>query len=177
MDATTGAGPEVWYALRVTTGQEEKTKKIIESTLDTPITCLIPRRQLKERKNGQWQQVHRILFPGYLIFKSHMTPQLYYQLQQVPLMAMLLKDDDGPLPIHEAELTALNQLMDPATGLITISKAIREDDRIHITQGPLAGMEGRIKTIDHRKGRATVILPFLGEERTIQLGIHIIDKI
>jgi transcription antitermination factor NusG len=38
-------------------------------------------------------------------------------------------------------------------------------------------MEGRIKDIDYRKGRATVILPFLGEARTIQLGIDLIDKI
>lgn len=177
MDTMPESMPQAWYALQVVTGQEEKTKHIIENTLGSHITCLVPKRQLTERKNGKWHLVHRTLFPGYLIIKSHMNTQRYYQLKQLPIMANILKDNDGPLPIHEEELTTLNHLMDPDTGLITISNAIRENDRIHITQGPLTGMEGRIKTIDHRKGRATVTLPFLGEERTVQLGINLMDKV
>ena len=52
-----------------------------------------------------------------------------------------------------------------------------ENDKIKIVEGPLLGMEGRIESIDARKGRAKVNIDFLGSSKLVQLGIDIVEKI
>jgi transcriptional antiterminator NusG len=38
-------------------------------------------------------------------------------------------------------------------------------------------MEGRIESIDARKGRAKVSIDFLGTNKVVQLGIDVVEKI
>jgi transcriptional antiterminator NusG len=50
-----------------------------------------------------------------------------------------------------------------------------KDGRIVITEGPLVSLEGRIMDINKRKGRAKVLLSFMGEPRMIELGVSVIQ--
>lgn len=52
-----------------------------------------------------------------------------------------------------------------------------EGDKITIVNGPLASLQGRILKVNRRKGRARVLLDFLGEERVIDLGVNIIEAV
>jgi len=62
-------------------------------------------------------------------------------------------------------------------GIIDYSKVYIENSRVSVKFGPLLGMEGAIKRIDKRKGRATIILNFLGEPRLVDVGIEILEKL
>jgi transcriptional antiterminator NusG len=79
------------------------------------------------------------------------------------------------LEIQERELAVLNILIRDEE--IKISKAYKENDQIKIVEGPLLGMEGRIESIDARKGRAKVSIDFLGTNKVVQLGIDVVEKI
>ena len=92
-------------------------------------------------------------------------------------MTKLLKSEQGPLQIGEKELEVLKILINSETGNVGISTAYRKNEKVQIVEGPLVGLEGQIQSIDARKGRARVSINFLGEPRTVQLGIDIIESI
>jgi len=71
----------------------------------------------------------------------------------------------------------LNVLIDNQDGNIDISTAYKEDEEIKVVEGPLLGLEGRIESVNVRKGRARVRLEFLGDTRMVDLGLDFIDKI
>lgn len=164
-----------WYALFVITGQEEKTKVAIEATFKD-IKAIVPTRELRERKSGKWEIVKRKLFPGYVLLKGKISVEDYYKMKTLPVATNFLKDEDGLLEIDKRELRALNILLREDEN-VGISTAYKIDEKIKITQGPLAGFEANIESIDARKGRAKVKMDFLGETRIVQLGIDFIDKI
>ena len=172
---------ENWYALFVATGQEERVKKILETNLqnetDNHLKFVIPVRELRERKAGKWKMVKRKLFPGYILVKGNIDVETYYILKKESGIAKLLRDEEEPLKIQEDELRVLKILTRDKEGYIGISNAFKENDKIKITDGPLAGLEGLIESVNARKGRAKVRLNFLGEKRLVELGINFVDKI
>lgn len=167
---------ESWHALFVTTGHEDKVKKAIEATFKDEIKSIVPKRELRERKSGKWHIVKRTLFPGYVLIKGKITIETYYRIKEIPMLANLLKDESGPLKIEEKELEVLNILLNGEEN-IGISTAYKEGQKVRIIDGPLVGLEGHIQSVDTRKGRAKVSIDFLGDTRTVQLGIDFVDKI
>ena len=169
--------PEAWHALFVTTGREDTIKKALEKYLSDELTFMVPKRELRERKAGKWRQVKRTLFPGYILLNGPVTIETYYTIREIPVLTKLLKNEHGPLQIEEKELEVLKILINSETGNVGISTAYRKNEKVQIVEGPLVGLEGQIQSIDARKGRARVSINFLGEPRTVQLGIDIIESI
>lgn len=169
--------PEKWHALFVPTGQEEYIKEALEEFVGDQLKLMVPKRILKERKTGKWHRVKRNLFPGYILVKGNITQEIYYKIKDSPVAVNLLKNEDGPQEIAQRELEILNILIENEEGDIGISTAYKEGEKVVINSGPLVGLEGYIQDIDKRKGRAKVKIDFLGETKTVQLGIDFIDKV
>lgn len=168
---------ENWYAIYTVGNQEEKVKKILENLLGDKIRVIIPKRQLRERKDGLWHMVEKKLFPNYVLVKGDIDTKTYYEIKNMPVSGNLLRDQQGLLKIDDRELRALKILIDEKEEVIGISKAYRENERVKIIDGPLLGLEAQILSIDRRKGRAKVSIDFLGESKSVQLGIDFIDKL
>ena len=168
---------ESWYVLFVNTNQEQKVKRILDKEIGDKYKFIVPTRELRERKNGKWCKIKRKLFPGYVLIKGIMNIEFYYKLNKVPGIIKLLRNEDEILTVDKKELRVLKILIDNKDSNIGISKLYKENDNIKITTGPLFGLEGKIREIDSRKGRAKVNLCFMNEERIVELGIELIDKI
>jgi transcriptional antiterminator NusG len=163
-----------WYALFVLTGQEEKVKQRLMYRFDDRIRIVVPRRVLRERKEGKWRLVTRVLFPGYVLINGRIDTDLYYSMKSVPGLLKLIKSGSDPVSIDEREIMILSKLISNGEE-IGISSAIEEGGKIRITDGPLYAMEGYIREINRRKGRAKVSLDFLGEERLVELAISVLQ--
>jgi len=163
-----------WYALFVLTGQEEKVKERIMYRFDDRLRAVVPKRILRERKGGSWRIVKRVLFPGYVLINGRIDVDLYYSMKSVPGLLKLIKSGYDPVSITEEEIRILSRLMSNGEE-IGISSALDEGGRIRITDGPLLAMEGYIKEINRRKGRAKVVINFLGEERTVELAVTVLQ--
>lgn len=168
---------ESWYAVFVATGHEEKVKKAIEAIFEGEIRPIVPKRELRERKAGKWRKVRRTLFPGYVLIKGKITIETYYRIKEIPMLAKLLKDESGPLKIYGKELEILKTLLKSGDESVGISTTYKEGQEVRIIDGPLVGLEGHIQSVDTRKGRAKVNIDFLGDTRTVQLGINFVDKV
>ena len=166
-----------WYALFVESSQEHTVKKHLESNLGETFSFLIPERELKERRQGKWHVVKRKLFPSYVLLKGPLDINAYYKIKETPHLIKVLKNNDEFLKIDEDELHVLNILTKKTSGKIGFSTLHKIDDHIKVVDGPLLGLEGQIVKVNARKHRAKVRLRFLNEERIVELGINVIEKI
>jgi transcription termination/antitermination protein NusG len=163
-----------WYALFVETGQEDKVKERISYRMKDKLKILVPKRKFRERKNGIWSDKIRVLFPGYVLLNGFIEREDYDQFYNVPGLYKLLKSGQDPLKIELNEMEIINKLT-INNETIEISKILFENGKVKVVDGPLMTLEGQIISIDRRKGRAKVKLDFLGEDRTVELGINILE--
>ncbi len=165
---------EIWHAVFVKTGNEETVKQKIAYTFkESYIVPVVPKRCIRERKNGIWHNRIRTLFPGYILLKGNITTKDYYILKTVPGILRILKGVNGLYRIEPDEIRVISRLMTEGE-LIGTSTAFQQGDSIEVIEGPLLGMEGLIQSIDRRKGRAKVNISFLGDIRTVDLDIRVL---
>lgn len=62
-------------------------------------------------------------------------------------------------------------------GLLSLSQAYRDGDRIRIISGPMKDVEGRIRRVDKRGCSGQVLLSFNGREIPTWLSFELIDRI
>ncbi|NLM11743.1 MAG: antiterminator LoaP [Clostridiaceae bacterium] len=163
-----------WYALFVKTGEENRVKERLDYRFGGSPAVMIPKKIIKERKNGKWYRRIRNLFPGYIFIHGVLDEHNYKQLWRVPGLYKLLCTDREPVQIPKREIEVFSHLFDEED-TIQESDIFMEGDKITIISGPLTSLQGRILKVNKRKGRARVLLDFLGEERVIDLGVNIIE--
>ncbi len=137
---------------------------------------MIPKKIIKERKNGKWTRRVRVLFPGYIFIHGVMDAKAYKNLWQVPGLFKLLCTDREPVQIPNYEIEVFSHLFDKED-IIQESDIFMEGEQVTIVNGPLTALKGKILKVDKRKGRARVMLDFLGEERVIDLGVNILQSV
>ena len=87
----------------------------------------------------------------------------------------ILKDECEPVPIRDEEMAVILALTSQGD-TIGFSEVYKEGDRIEVISGPLKGLEGIIEKFDARKNRIKVRIQFLGKEKRIDLGAHLVNK-
>jgi transcriptional antiterminator NusG len=165
-----------WYCVFVVTGSEDKARERIKYRLQNGFTVVVPKRKLRVRRGGVWRTEKRPLLPGYVLINGEIDTDTYYRLKNIPDVLRLLKTGAQPARINPDEMAILSKLMCNSEE-IGFSEILVENGIVRVIDGPLFSLEGIIKSIDHRKQRAKVILNFLGEERTVDLGISILKPV
>lgn len=165
---------ENWHGIFVVTGDEERVKERIKYRLSADYNVIVPKRKLKVRKGGTWKVDTRVLFPGYVLLNGDVNCDIYYQMKNIPNMLRLLRTGSVMSAIDSKEMSVLSKLI-CNNEEIGISNILYENDRVRVVDGPLFSLEGLILSIDHRKGRARVRLSFMGEDRTVDLGVSVLS--
>lgn len=163
-----------WYALFVVTGEEDKVKERLSYRFRDKLRILVPKRKLRERKGGVWTNNVKNLFPGYVLLYGKISADEYYELKGIPGLLRLLRAGYEPLRIDHHEMEIICRLI-CNNETIGFSDVLIENGKVVVVDGPLVSMEGLIANIDRRKGRAKVILNFMGEPRTVELGITVLQ--
>ena len=137
-----------WYVLHVRTGRELSVAEAARE-LDG-VNAVVPIYTIEERHDGVWSKAHKLLFPGYVFVQTErLHAKRYYEFKRLDGVIRLLglSDGDIPRPVPAAEMDDLLSLMD--TGYkIGISEGIRkENGKVEITAGPLAGLQGKISVV------------------------------
>ncbi|WP_232699143.1 antiterminator LoaP [Brevibacillus daliensis] len=193
-----------WYALFVETGSEDIVQKCLKLQFcQKDLYSCVPKRLIPEKKGGEFYNVVKPLFPGYLLINTKMTPSMYYELKKLPKYYRLLRNsafvldkiyrrsqrlidlrieeegnqiynyDDFFNEIDEVEIRQILQLINNEN-IIEYSNVIVENSKVCVQSGPLYGLEGMIKKIDKRKRRARIAINFFGGERLIEVGVEIL---
>ncbi len=166
-----------WYAVFVESGKEEFVQKQLQVHFDDSVLrSIIPKRKLTERREGRIFHVTRKMFPSYLLIQTNMNVEKYYIIKNIPKLIRILNTDRYYSKIDKTEIEIILKLIG-FNDTVEYSSIYIENSNVRVVSGPLQGFEGIIKKIDKRKKRAKVVLSLMGEERTVDLGIEILNKL
>ncbi len=167
----------MWYAVQVLTGKEKdiciQAEKIIPAEILEQI--FVPYKEEKRHVNKQWKTIKKVLFPGYIFLITDHIVDLYIALKDVIGLTKVLGTGREIVPLTEEEVQLLQRLGNEEQ-VVEMSEGIIENDIIHVTSGPLMGMEGCIKKIDRHKRKAWVEVKMFNRMQLIPLGLEIIQK-
>ncbi len=164
------------YVVQVLAGDEmgflERCRRNISELADA---LILPRRQLRIRRNGRWTRQVRPIFPGYVFLDTPDADDgLWRRLGGVRGFIRPLHSSEDVRALPPRDEQAIRNLIRFGSLVRPSRVRFNENDRIEVIDGPLAGMEGQIVRVDRRKGRARVKLDLYKDSFSIDLGIELV---
>lgn len=155
------------------TGKEKSVAERIQAAC--PDVRAITMRKIRYRtcNKVKWTE-EAIVLPGYVFFQA---PSYIEPIQTFPaenVIRILTMGKNWRLQGADAQFVRWLFRYD---GLMGLSGAYRDGDRIRIVSGPLKDMEGKIRRVDKRGCSGQVTLSFDGKEITVWLSFELIDRI
>lgn len=166
--------PMNYYVIQVRTGEEEQfLRRVRPSINQDTVRILWPRRRLSIRRRGRTQQVMAPIFPGYVFAESpQIDTELYWAIRRADGFLRFLPDNHDVRPLVAADRKLLLHFLSFGEVVEKSKVSFSEDARIHVLEGPLKGLEGRIVKVDRRKGRAKVKLDLYNESFLVDFGFQ-----
>lgn len=171
-----------WYVLFVKAGKEKKIEQYLNKQLSIDVgTPFIPLQEILFRKSGNIKREIRYLFPGYLFVESKLTDQVFAE-DINPVIARcsdiigLLRYSETEISMKESEKNALISLSDNEH-CIGASYGFIEGEKIHVTEGPLKGLEGVVRKVNRHKREALIEIEIMGNVRLINVALEVVDKV
>lgn len=140
-----------------------------------PETRILLAAKKRMRRQGKMLLEEQVpLFPGYIFFcaEKNFEPGDFTHREDV---FRVLHDSRGDWQLRGEDETFVRALFEQ-DGVIGLSKAYYEGDRIRIAEGILKMYEGRILRVNHRSHTAQVCVGMAGQEVTVWLGFELIDR-
>lgn len=168
---------EKWFVVQCMSGTEEEVRLLCERRISRKVVsrCYIPYYKEKRRVRGEWKQLKKVLFPGYLILAAMDADELNSELRKAGLFLKLLRSGEIITPLTREEQLLLLRLGGEEQTM-EMSEGIIENSVVQIYAGPLRGMEGCVKKIDRHKRKAWVELPMFGRVQLVEVGLEIVAK-
>jgi len=170
----------VWYAVQNASGKEKMISRQLEGEffgLDgewRELFCV-----KKKRYQGMWHDERERFLPGYVFFVTRIP----YMGNQIPTLentdplkcCMISGQIDEFRPItHEEE-----QFLIKITGgkdEVDMSYGVICENVLSIYEGPLTGMESRVRKIDRHKRKGLISMNLCGKENLVEVGLEITKK-
>lgn len=171
-----------WYVFYVKSGEENKAKDNLVSICerkDIKLDFVIPSAIKFIKKGKQRIKTYKTIFPGYVFANGNIDTEIYTILKGIPGVYRLLRDRNTftilPVPAEEMELLA--SIMNVHGVIEAPEVSFEEGQTAVITKGPLTSFKGKIVSVDKHKNKLTLLIPFLGEERKVEVGFLFAEAI
>ncbi len=166
-----------FYVIRVKPRGEKSFAQLCQKLIPEELKVHFPRRRLTERKQGVTKKVESPLFPGYVFLEipETMTPELYHRLRKVPGYFHILKPSGELKELKGHDLELVKHFLQFGQVMEASKVVFDENQRIRVLSGPMSGLEGKIVSVDRRKGRAKIILDFDRNQFTINLAFEVLE--
>jgi transcriptional antiterminator NusG len=166
-----------FYAIQTRTGSEDRFLTLAAKGLQgTGARLLWPRRNLRIRRKGEWQDSMAAIFSGYVFLQApSIQPAVYAALKRAPGFARFLLSNVNIVPLGRQDQALLTHFLSFGEVVERSVAFFDEHRRIRIVSGPLRGLEGMIVRVDRRKGRARVRLAMYEDSFEVDFGFDAID--
>ena len=173
-----------WYVVNTYAGHENRVKENLLRRMETMgleenlFRVVVAEEEEIEFKNGKKVLKMRNLFPGYLFVEMIMTDEAWYVVRNTPGVTGFIGSSGGgakPFPVAEGEIdNILNRL---GMGDKKISIDFKVGDRVRIMNGPFAGIEGTVDSLNDTAQSAMVLTILFGRETPTEIAYVDLQKI
>src|SRR5438132_14061598 len=169
-----------WYVVKVQSGREETIKEAIERRVKIEgleeffAQIIIPVEKVTEMRNGKRVVRERKLYPGYLMCEVEYNDRILYLLRETSGVGDFVGGtvNRPPTPMTQREIERMMGQKAETTGegkVIAAKPKFDIGDRVKVTDGTFAGMEGEVKEILEAKGLVRVELTIFGRPVPVEL--------
>ncbi len=118
------------------------------------ITCFLPMIEEERRWSDRKKRIASPVFPGYLFVCIERTAEAQVRVLKIPGVADFVKNRQGPMAVAEHELENVRKVL--SRGIpVAAHPCLTAGDRVRVTRGPLAGVEGAFVRAG---GRARILI-------------------
>jgi transcription termination/antitermination protein NusG len=166
-----------WYVVKVQSGREESIKEAIEKRVKIEGLeeyygqIVVPVERVTEMRNGKRVQKERKLYPGYLMVEVEYNDRILYLFRETSGVGDFVGGSvhRPPPPMSDREIERMLHGQQKGAeakteeGKVVYTKPrFGPGDRVKVTDGTFAGMEGDVKELHEAKGSVSVELTIFG---------------
>ena len=174
----------MYYVIQVKTGKEQKAIDDINKNRpdEESFDVFAPYRKIIKKFKGVEKECIERCFPGYIFVETDNVKELFRQLYFTPGFQKLLGREEGTdnfVPLDQDESRMVDILYSKNNNRITeISNIeVKEGETIRVLDGPLMGLETKIKKVNLHKRNITIEYMMCGRLVSFNVGINIITNI
>ena len=175
-----------WYIVHAYSNFEKKVASTIreqaemQGLSDLIEEIEVPTEEVVEVVRGRKRTVERRHMPGYVLVKMRMSDEAYHLVKNTPKVTGFLGAEGGkkPLPVPQSEVDRiLGKIQAGATERPRTKIQFEIGEKIKVNEGPFAGFEGAVDSIDEATGRLKVTVTIFGRSTPVDLEYGQVDKI
>lgn len=161
-----------WYALWT----HSQCEQLVRGQLDgRGFEVFLPTIGVWSWRAGVKHKIRRPLFPGYLFVRDELSGARYVELLKARgLVGVLGGQDGGPGEIPESEIDAIRTLVNAELPAAPYPY-LQTGQRVRITDGPLAGVEGIL--VDRRAGKGFLVLSVNLFRRSVAVEVDVASAV
>jgi len=155
-----------WYALWTRSHCEQL---VYDQLIAKGFHTLLPKMNVWSRRNGVRRFTLTTMFPGYLFLHHAMDKDSYIAVRKAQgLVGILGERWDRLAVVPEREIEAIQTTMKSSLPVLP-HPYLREGQRVRVTHGPLADIEGVLVRTKHNKGRLVISLDLLQQSVAVEI--------
>lgn len=170
-----------WYVVHTYSGYEDAVKQALMQRIesmsmqDKIFDVIVPKETQIVVKKGKPKTEKKRLFPGYVLVNMIVDDESWYVVRNTPNVTGFVGSGTIPVPVSAEEFGVIERHMgedNQPKFKITLDNG----DLVMVLDGPFAGYEGVIKSIDQEKGKVKVNITMFGRETAVELDFDQVKK-
>src|SRR3989344_2695731 len=170
-----------WYAIHTYSGYEDAVVRNLRQRIeslgmeDKIFNVLVPtEKKIKIKSNKRVEEEEKI-YPGYVLVDMIVTDDSWYVVRNTPRVTGFVGSGVFPVPLDQKEIDELFRRMSSEKVKHNIDLSI--DDAVKIVDGLFKDLEGKVREVDEKRGKAKVLVPMFGRETPVELDFLQVKKI
>ena len=165
-----------WYILQAYAGYEGSVEKTINEKLKIEglehlvDEIFIPSEDVVRTKDGQKRKVNQKYFPGYVLVRMELTPELWHLLMEINRVSGFIGGTQKkPLPLDDTELEKIRSQISEGSQQKATEDEFLIGQKVTITEGSFGNFSGIIDEINQDRRKLKVLVSIFGRPTPVEV--------
>ncbi len=175
-----------WYILQAYAGYEGRVEKTINEKLKIEgiehlvEEIFIPSEDIVRTKDGQKRKINQKYFPGYVLVRMELTPELWHLLMEINRVSGFIGGTQKkPLPLEDVELEKIRAQISEGSQQKATEEEFSIGEKVTITEGSFGNFSGTIDEINQERRKLKVLVSIFGRPTPVEVEFdkvkHVIE--
>ncbi len=165
-----------WYILQAYAGYEGRVEKTINEKLKIEgiehlvEEIFIPSEDIVKTKDGQKRKINQKYFPGYVLVRMELTPDLWHLLMEINRVSGFIGGTQkNPLPLDDIELEKIREQISEGSQQKATEEEFSIGEKVTITEGSFGNFSGTIDEINQERRKLKVLVSIFGRPTPVEV--------
>ncbi|MFA5104129.1 MAG: transcription termination/antitermination protein NusG [Candidatus Margulisiibacteriota bacterium] len=174
-------GEPKWYIVQTLTGQEDRVKSRIETTVEELglkeriLRVLVPEEETVEIRGDKRVERKRKMYPGYVFVEMILDEDTWYKIRSTAGVARFIGGKTSPVPVTDREMQRVLKQLGIKEKEITVEFSVGEP--VRIISGSFRGYTGSVYEINAAKSKLKAMINIFGRDTSVEVDFDRVEKV